>query len=204
MKKLWLAFTLVLVVSFAVLGWVGTRIHDEAPPIVDQVVTTEGAVVIGAGEVLNGQNVWQSLGGMEVGSVWGHGSYVAPDWTADYLHREARSVLDQYAQQDGGTRYDALPQEAQAALRERLRLAIRTSGYDAATRTLTLPPQRAQAFRELEAYYAQLFREGRREFAIPAGAQSDPQKLHLLTSFYFWTAWAAGTDRTPGISYTNN
>ncbi|HRI53128.1 MAG TPA: nitric-oxide reductase large subunit [Pseudomonadota bacterium] len=190
--------------SFAVLLYAGHRLQQEAPPIPERVVAQSGEELIGRDDIAAGQNVWQAMGGMELGSVWGHGSYVAPDWTADYLHRESRSMLDQYARALGQASYDALPGEQQAALRERLRLAIRMSGYDAATRTLTLPPQRAQAFRELEAYYAQLFREGRREFAIPAAAQSDPQKLHLLTSFYFWTAWAAGTDRTPGISYTNN
>jgi nitric oxide reductase large subunit len=42
MKKLWITFVLVLVVSFVVLGWIGTRIYQEAPPIANQVVTTEG------------------------------------------------------------------------------------------------------------------------------------------------------------------
>jgi nitric oxide reductase subunit B len=29
------------------------------------------------------------LGLAAVGSVWGHGAYVGPDWSADWLHREA-------------------------------------------------------------------------------------------------------------------
>ena len=66
MRKLWLAFALVLGVSFAVLGWIGVRISDQAPPIVDRVVTTDGETVVGPGEVQAGQNVWQSLGGMLV------------------------------------------------------------------------------------------------------------------------------------------
>jgi nitric oxide reductase subunit B len=78
MKRLWIAFTLVMVLSFLVLGWIGTRIHQEMPPLPARVVTTDGTVLIAEGEVQAGQNVWQSLGGMEVGSIWGHGSYVAP------------------------------------------------------------------------------------------------------------------------------
>jgi nitric oxide reductase subunit B len=58
------------------------------PPIPDRIVTTDGFDVIHAGEIARGQNVWQSLGGMEVGSIWGHGSYVAPDWTAEIVGRE--------------------------------------------------------------------------------------------------------------------
>ena len=83
----WLMFAGVLVASFAVLGWIGTRIYQEMPPLPDRVVTTAGDEIVASGEIAKGQNVWQSMGGMEVGSVWGHGSYVAPDWTADWLHR---------------------------------------------------------------------------------------------------------------------
>ncbi len=97
MNRLWLAFVAVMVFSFLVLGWIGTRIYQEMPPIPEKVVTTDGQTLIDTGEITAGQNVWQSLGGMEVGSVWGHGSYVAPDWTADWLHREAVFILDRWA-----------------------------------------------------------------------------------------------------------
>jgi nitric oxide reductase subunit B len=97
MKKLWLIFGIVVVVSFGILGWIGTRIYQQMPPIPDRVVTADGTVIIASGDIGRGQNVWQSFGGMEVGSIWGHGSYVAPDWTADWLHREATAVLDDWA-----------------------------------------------------------------------------------------------------------
>src|SRR3954464_6904362 len=100
MKKLWIAFALVMVLSFAVLGWIGTRIYQEKPPIPAQVVSTSGQVLFADGEIERGQNVWQSMGGMEVGSIWGHGSYVAPDWTADWLHRELVFVLDTWSRQE--------------------------------------------------------------------------------------------------------
>ena len=74
MRQLWFAFAAVMIVSFLILGWIGTRIYQEMPPIPDKVVTTDGRTVIDSGEIEAGQNVWQALGGMEVGSVWGHGS----------------------------------------------------------------------------------------------------------------------------------
>ena len=204
-QRLQRALLAVMIASFSVLLYAGHRIQQEAAPIPKTVTTPSGEVLISPGEIEDGQNVWQAMGGMQVGSVWGHGSYVAPDWTADYLHREARSVLDQYAQQ-AGSRYDALAPETQAALRERLRAAVRTNTHDAKSGALVLSTERARAFRELETYYGQLFREGRREFAIPKGAQRDPRKLHQLTAFFFWSSWAASTDRpsSPGVSYTNN
>src|SRR5690349_15993519 len=109
MKKLWLLFIGVIAVSFGVLGWVGSRIYQEHPPIPERVVSTDGTVLIEKGQIQRGQNVWQAMGGMEVGSVWGHGSYVAPDWTADWLHREAMFILNSWAQSDFKTDFDALP-----------------------------------------------------------------------------------------------
>ena len=106
MKRLWLLLISVFVISFAILGWVGTEIFRQAPPIPDQVVASDGRVMIDVGAVSDGQNVWQAMGGMESGSVWGHGSYVAPDWTADWLHREAVLVLDLWAMDEDSTKYE--------------------------------------------------------------------------------------------------
>src|SRR4051794_15343929 len=86
-KKLWLALLVVFVGSFAVLGTQGTRIHRSLPPIPRQVVTTGGEPVLDGASIQRGQNVWQSIGGQQLGSIWGHGAYVAPDWSADWLHR---------------------------------------------------------------------------------------------------------------------
>ena len=47
MKRLWLLFSAVIILSFSVLGWIGTRIYQEAPPIADKVVTTAGVTVVG-------------------------------------------------------------------------------------------------------------------------------------------------------------
>src|SRR5262245_33099793 len=114
MRRLWASFAAVLVLWFLVLGWLGRWFPQAAPPIPDRVVTTDGATVIDEGEIAAGQNVWQSLGGMEVGSIWGHGSYVAPDWTADWLHREAVFILDRWADREFGSDFEALDPERRA------------------------------------------------------------------------------------------
>ena len=57
--------------------------------IPQRVITSTGQVIFEGQDIKDGQNVWQSMGGQEVGSVWGHGAYLCPDWTADWLHREA-------------------------------------------------------------------------------------------------------------------
>src|SRR5581483_2497976 len=101
-KKLWTALAVVIIGSFAVLGIVGRRLISHAPPIPTSVVTTEGVQLMTREDIQDGQNVWQSLGGQEIGSIWGHGAYVAPDWTADWLHRELTFILNNWAKQSAG------------------------------------------------------------------------------------------------------
>ena len=204
-RRLWIAFAGVILASFAVLGWVGGQIYQLAPPIPERVVTTEGQVLFGPGEITKGQNVWQSMGGMESGSIWGHGSYVAPDWSADWLHRESVFILDDWAQQEAGAAYDDLPAERQAALRERLQLMMRANTYDPKTKTLTIEPVRARALAANRAHYTDVFKNGREEYAIPAGTLTDPEDLRKMSGFFFWSSWAAATLR-PGddITYTSN
>lgn len=205
MRRIWIAFTLVLVLSFLVLGWIGTRIYQEMPPLPSRVVTTDGTVVIDDGEIMAGQNVWQTLGGMEVGSVWGHGSYVAPDWTADWLHREAEFIINRWAEETHGAPYDELNAEQQAQLQGRLANMMRANTYDAETQTITIDPVRAAAFAANLEHFSKIFSEGNPDYAIPAGAVTDTDRLRKLSAFFFWTAWAASTNR-PGddVSYTHN
>jgi nitric oxide reductase subunit B len=205
MQRLWLAFAFVLLFSFSILGWVGTRIYQQAPPRPDQVVTTDGKVVIQGGEIENGQNVWQAMGGMEVGSIWGHGSYVAPDWTADWLHRECVFILNEWAAATYHNDYDQIEPEQQAQLQKRLERLMRTNTFDPATHKLSVDPVRAKAFEANLRHYTDVFSNGNAGYAIPKGAQSDPDKLRQLAAFFFWTSWAASTNR-PGedISYTSN
>ena len=205
MKRLWIFFVLVMVVSFLVLGWIGTRIYQEVPPIPAKVVTTNGTVVIDEGEITAGQNVWQALGGMEVGSIWGHGSYVAPDWTADWLHREAIFILDRWANDEFGTDFEQLGEEQQAQLSGRLSKLVRTNTYDPAADTIAIDPIRADAFESNVQHYSDVFTNGRTDYAIPAGAVTDSARVRQLSAFFFWTSWAASTNRPDDhITYTNN
>ena len=92
-KRYWLALAIVIIGSFAVLGGVGRKMISQAPPLPD-VYTTDGQLLFTGTTITNGQGVWQSIGGQEIGTVWGHGAYVAPDWSADWLHRESEILLN--------------------------------------------------------------------------------------------------------------
>ncbi len=205
MKRLWLGFWAVILISFSVLGWAGLQIYQQKPPIPSSVVIDGGGIMIPEGQISEGQNVWQSMGGMEVGSVWGHGSYVAPDWSADWIHREAVFILDEWAQRYHGRLFAELNPEDQSVLQTRLTKLIRTNTYDPATGNIVVDSIRARAFESNIQHYTDVFKNGNVRYAIPPGAQSDSTKLRQLTSFFFWAAWAASTDR-PGseMTYTSN
>jgi nitric oxide reductase subunit B len=203
-KRYWLALAVVILGSFAVLGTVGRKMISQAPPIPD-VYSADGQLLFSGSTITDGQGVWQSIGGQEIGTIWGHGAYVAPDWSADWLHRESNILLDTWAQRDGAASFASLSAEQQAALKARLVTAIRTNTYDAATNRVTLSGDRVTAYRQLAAYYADVFASGRKEYAIPQGALTNQAKQQQLAAFFWWSAWATSTNR-PGsnVSYTNN
>lgn len=204
-RRLWGALIVVLVASFAVLASVGNRAIRQAPPIPQHVVSSDGRVLFDRATIQRGQGVWQSLGGQQIGSIWGHGAYIAPDWSADWLHREAEAILERWAQAMGVTPWRALPAEQQAALRARLQSDMRTNTYDPATGQVRISATRAAVFDELAAYYAAIFAQGRDAYAIPRGALTDADKARAMAAFFWWTAWAASTQR-PGqeVTYTQN
>ena len=203
-KRYWIAFAIVLVASFAVLGGVGRKMISGAPPLAD-VYTADGQLLFTGSTITDGQGVWQSIGGQEIGTVWGHGAYVAPDWSADWLHRESNILLDRWAVHDGAASFAASGADEQAVLKARLVREERTNTYDAATNRVTVSADRAAAYDTLAAYYTDIFANGRAEYAIPAGALKDPAKQKQLAAFFWWSAWATGTNR-PGsnVTYTNN
>lgn len=59
--------------------------YDNAPPIPARVINESGATVFTCDDVLRGQEVFLKYGLMEHGTLWGHGAYLGPDYTAEYL-----------------------------------------------------------------------------------------------------------------------
>src|SRR5450830_1570126 len=211
-RKLWTWLAVICVLTFAVLGWAGTEIYLTAPPIPKQVVSTKGAVLFSEGQVQRGQEAWLSAGGQQLGSVWGHGSYVAPDLSAAWLHREALALRAVWAQRDFGKPFEQLSVGQQAELSARLKSEMRRNTYDASTGSITLSPERAEAVAQVVAHYVSLFGSDpsldklREQYAMNAGSLPDALDLQALPAFLFWSAWSAATDR-PGetdLSYTSN
>lgn len=205
----WLAFVFVL--SFGALGYLGYQIYLQAPPIPKQFVTVEGDVVFTGDAVRRGQQAWLSAGGQQLGTVWGHGSYVAPDWSADWLHREALAL-----QAILGTRLardPAAPSDAErAAIDAALKTEMRRNTHDPERDVVVVSSERARAVRATAQHFEALFGTDpsltrlREQYAMTDGALPEASDRHALAAFFFWTAWSASTDRPdqPGVSYTSN
>jgi nitric oxide reductase subunit B len=211
-RKLWLGLGTLLVLSFGVLLFMGGEIYRQAPPLPERIVADDGRVLYTDADLRLGRQVWQSMGGMQLGSIWGHGGYVAPDWSADWLHREATAILDRWAQRDhGASSYADLDTEQQAALRGRLETRMRANTYDPATGTITLRSDRADAWAAVAAHYDALFGRDpdlgalREAYAMKDDTVPDADHRRALAAFVAWTAWAAATERPDSnITYTNN
>ena len=210
-RKLWIGFITVMALSFSVLLYFGREIYRQAPPIPIKVITTDGTVLFTGQNIKDGQNVWQSMGGQEVGTVWGHGAYLAPDWSADWLHKEAVYILNKLALKQDGIPYDQLSDERKAFLKIILQKELRKNTYDPSTGILTVSELRAEAIASNSKFYGGLFTNDpaqsglRNSYSIPENALKDPQRVPLLNNFFFWISWACVTER-PGqsITYTNN
>ena len=209
-KKYWFTLIGVCIVMFSLLGYFGAEVYRSAPPMPDKVVTTGGKALFTGEQIIDGQTAWQSVGGMQLGSIWGHGAYQAPDWTADWLHRELTAWLELAAQERHGKPYAELDAGAQGALRAELKAEYRASGVDDSN-TLVVSERRAQAIARTATYYDQLFsdapalRHSRQSFAMKENTLPSAERREAMTQFFFWTAWAAATER-PGsdVTYTNN
>ena len=209
-SRLWRWLGLIFVLSFGALGYLGYQIYLTAPPIPQAVVTTEGDVLFTGAQIQRGQQAWLSAGGQQLGTVWGHGSYVAPDWSADWLHREALALQAIRTQQHQAAA--TLTTADRAGIDATLKEEMRRNTYDESRGTVTVSAERAKAIREVAGHFETLFGTDpslaklREQYAMTDGALPVRADRQALAAFFFWTSWAAVTDR-PGetnLSYTSN
>jgi nitric oxide reductase subunit B len=195
MKARWWLVLLVLLAGFGVLGLGGRQIAQNAPPIPQRVVAEDGTLLVGPGQILAGQVSYLGHGGQHIGSILGHGSYLAPDWTAKALHQWAAGTL-------AGVRARGVsPAEAEA----QTVALFQNNKYEIATDTLKLDAAQAQAYLQTRAELARIAVEGDKEAAIPARWIPTQAEGERVADFWLWTAWTAAA-RRPGseASYTQN
>ncbi len=202
----WIRIVLmVMVMGFSGLIAITMLSYRNAPPIPAQVVDEQGASVFDGDEIGAGQAVFLKYGLMANGSIWGHGAYLGPDYSAEALHRMGLHTAEAIAQQQYRQPFASLSQSQQAAVRGETTTTLKTNRYDAASQTLHLTAPQAAAYRQQIEYWADYFRHPSRNGGLQANLITDPIELRQLAAFVTWTAWASVAAR-PGktYSYTNN
>ena len=195
----------MMVVGFLILVMLTIKVHYDAPPIPDRVVDPRGTVVFTAGDIQTGQEVFLKHGLMNNGSIWGHGGYLGPDFSAQYLHNLAVHLAQMLAEERHGTTFDEISMEDGAAVEALVRAELKTNRFETSTATLIFTDGQADSYRRQIDWWADYFLEPAANGGLPAQFITRGAELDALTAFFAWTAWASVTNR-PGetASYTNN
>jgi nitric oxide reductase subunit B len=184
---------LVLLSGLLALGFLAYRTYAAEPPIPRRVLDEDGKVVFTAEDVRDGQGLFLRYGLMEYGSVFGHGAYLGPDFTADTLRRSALATSAYYEAHGD-------PNAAGRTAKD-----FKHNRYDANTGDLAFTSAQASGFAAAEAHYRSYFAAPAAETGLRLQGLVEPREVHALTSFFAWTAWVASAARPDKeYSYTNN
>ncbi|VEG92161.1 nitric-oxide reductase large subunit [Legionella spiritensis] len=196
---------IVMAIGFTVLILLTAKVYRDAPPIPEKVVTPQGDVLFDKDKIMAGQSVFLKYGLMNNGSIWGHGAYLGPDFSAQYLHNLTQTMDDTIAARRYQNAFDKLGEEEQTMVRSLTQSALKKNRFDPETGTLTYTEGETVSYYQQIDWWARYFTKADRNGGLPANFIVKGSELNDLVAFFAWTAWASVTNR-PGESktYTNN
>jgi nitric oxide reductase subunit B len=194
---------IVMAAGFSVLALITVLTYRNAPPIPGSVVDPDGHVLFTGGDVTRGQEVFFKYGLMEHGTLWGHGAYLGPDYTAAYLHREAEITRDHLARAEFNLPFDELAAGDQERVQSRVRDILKPNRYDPTADVLTFTAPEAESFATQRHEWADAFAAG--QPGLSRDFIRNPEEMEALTAYFAWATWATRAERPGrGYSYTNN
>jgi nitric oxide reductase subunit B len=201
-----------LILTFGVLIFGGYLINKAKPPIPSKIIAPSGDTIATAEDIVGGQNYYFSRGGQHIGTIWGHGSYLAPDWSADFLHRMGlflaarhRGLFGAAAAGFSQADFDNLEAQERARLGAIVQDEIKTNRFDPKSGMLQFTQYQSEALQVLTDYYTTLFRDGNERMGLQPGIVRAPEEGRRIASFFAWLAWSAGTRRLDAdYTYTSN
>lgn len=204
-SRWWLYSTLlVMVAGFAVLSFITKLAYENVPPIPEKVIDASGSNVFTKQQIVEGQLLFFQKDLMEHGTLWGHGAYLGPDYSAEYLHQEALLVRECLAEKLFSSSFDRLAPANQNSITEMVPQLLKRNDYDPQTGTLVLAEERICAFEKALLYWKNYFSTGEAP-GLPKNYITDPEQIFNLSAFFAWSAWAASANRFgEDYSYTNN
>jgi nitric oxide reductase subunit B len=192
---------LTLIIGFGVLIWIAFRAYEDAPPIPQKILSPSGQTLITGEDIIAGQQVFLRYGLMENGTIWGHGAYLGPDFSAQYLHALGTEAISKRARDVYDRDQNLLTAAERDAVTGDVARSLKMNRYDPATRTLTFSDFETISYQNQIKTWTDYFSRPQDNGGLPAAYISDPKELKQLTAFFAWTAWASIADR-PGKSYT--
>nr|WP_049150186.1 nitric-oxide reductase large subunit [Corynebacterium propinquum] len=192
---------LTMLFGFFVMGFLAYRTYDASMPQPQQIVSQEtGEEILTTEQITHGQQLFQARGLQQYGSVMGHGAYLGPDFTAEYLRMATEHAGEQNTENGIPDFISPEATEDEAIVEE-----FRTNRYDEETGVLEWTPNQISTFEEAQRYYRDYFGANSGDHGLPSDFITNDEDIHDLTAFFAWTAWASAAER-PGqdYSYTNN
>jgi len=204
MKLKWAAI-ISFVFSLGVLLLGGFFARDKVPPYPGRVVDPAGNILFTRADILEGQDVYQRYGLMDHGSVWGHGSQRGMEFSAATLHLMGRTLGERLARTEHGKSFGELDSLSQEIITLKTIREIKTNRYDKARDELMLSAGQTEALGTISGFWEKTFLDGEHRYGFLPNTVKTPRERLEISRFFFWTAWAAGTNR-PGsdYTYTNN
>ncbi len=200
-----IAILLIMVVEFSVIAVIAARTERQGPPIPGKVVAADGQVLFTREDILSGQEVFLKYGLMDNGTIWGHGGYLGPDFSAEYLHTLALDTADALAIRTFGLRYDHLMPRAKEEVGGEVRRVLKENRYDPASDTLRYLPAEEASYRKQIGKWRQYFSRPELNRGLLVNQIRGERELQLLTAFFSWTAWSSVANRFgEDYSYTGN
>jgi len=196
---------LVFVCGMAVLIFMSIQAYRFAPPIPGNVVDTAGKIIFSGTDIEAGQQVFLKYALMQNGSIWGHGSYLGPDFSAQYLHGLSIDTGKAIARLEGIDLSSLNSEQQHSLIDARVAGLLKENRYDPVSKELTfIDPEKISYQRQL-GVWTDYFLQPKANAGLPSKYIHDPEEIRQLTAFFAWTAWASVTNRPDkSYSYTNN
>ena len=127
---------------------------------------------------------------MEHGTLWGHGAYLGPDYTAEYLHRLAEIGRDELAQASHGKPFSGLPLGQALEIGERLKLELKQNRYQPGTGILLFTAPEAASWRIQAGEWRDYFNGAKAAPGLPGHYIKDAGEIQRLNDYFAWATWA--------------
>ncbi|MBF0297773.1 MAG: cbb3-type cytochrome c oxidase subunit I [Oligoflexia bacterium] len=196
---------IVFIIGFSILAFVTFLTYRDAPPIPAIVSDDSGKVLFTKEDIEYGQEIFLKYGLMEHGTLWGHGAYLGPDYTAEYLHNEALIVKDTIAKNKYSLPYDKINNDEKAVVDNQTIQTLKINRYNSNTNTLVFTAGEVAAYNFMLNHWNEYFTLKEKAPGLPEKFIKRKIELTALTSFLAWATWVTVAKR-PGkdYSYTNN